>query len=121
MAIFLLILDDINILNMWLPAKFTINYIPKKFNLFYFLYFIFSYFKFTINIYMWPFFANIMYLHLFMLSESLLCESQLSINFSSWLAVKISSETEDPWRNKLLSSAYIIVWNLFEIKGKSLT
>ena len=37
---------------MWLPAKFTINYIPKKFNLFYFLYFIFSYFKFTISIYM---------------------------------------------------------------------
>ena len=74
---------------MWLPAKFTINYIPKKFNLFYFLYLIFSYFKFTISIYMWPFFANIMYLHLFMLSESLLCESQLSINFSSWLAVKM--------------------------------
>ena len=87
---------------MWLPAKFTINYIPKKFNLFYFLYFIFSYFKLTISTYMWPFFANIMYLHLFMLSESLLCESQLSINFSSWLAVKISSETEDPRRNKLL-------------------
>ena len=56
-----------------------------------------------------------------MISESLLGESQLSINFSSWLAVKISSETEDPRRNKLLSSAYIIVSNLFEIKGKSLT
>ena len=92
---------------MWLPAKFTINYKPKKFYLFYFLYFIFSYFKFTIST-CDPFFANIMYLHLFMLSESLLCESQLIINFSSWLAVKISSETVDPRRNAIISIHYSV-------------
>ena len=67
-----------------------------------------------------PLLENKIYLHLLIFKESLLFASQFITDFNSWLAIVIRVDGDGPLRKRLLSSAYIIIWNLDEIKDRSL-